>query len=564
MNVRKFFAKTSREALNMVRNELGDSAIILSNKEVDGGSQILASREEDMDTLINQAPTPASEVMLSSQRPKPNNAASNNKKLLPERPDSFLNMVRNQQRDESPSFASQFAHPDYAGYEDESESTFNQQQLNHSHRSHQQDTNHQREQNHQLSTTQNRYNADHYYEDEYASAPSSTQFQPSNQVQTKYPFGQDLSPKTQENSASQTSKMSQATTKNTIPKNSAKSHIEKAISNDANHQEMSSVMSEIRTMRSMLQSQIAEISWANTQRREPFKANLLNRMLTAGFSPSLSRQITEKLPKFSKFEQAAKWADVILCNNMRTIENEENLLDKGGVFAIIGPTGVGKTTTTAKLAARFVMKHGANKLGLITTDSYRIAGHEQLRIYGKILGVMVHTVKDQADMEIALNELRHKHTILIDTVGVSQRDRMVTEQIALLSSNNFHIKKLLCLNSTNTNETLTDVIRAYRGRGIDGCILTKLDEAATIGSALDVIIREKLRLYFVSNGQRVPEDLLAPNKQYLVHRAFKLGAANSQLFQHRPEDLAIIMANSISMEDQGMSSKIDAMEFNHA
>ncbi len=549
MNVRKFFAKTSREALNMVRNELGDSAIILSNKEVEGGSQILASREEDMDTLINEAPTPASEVMLSSQRRTPNNSASGNKKLLPERPDSFLNMVRNQQRDEAPSFASQYAENDYAHYEHEAEPAFNQPGFSHNHQP--QKTNSHREQSLADGQTQSRYSSKHYLEDEYASDTNTAQFVQHQQKQVKPPFGQDLRPKTQ---------TSQVVSKNNTPKNNP----EKTMSSDANNQEMASVMSEIRTMRSMLQSQIAEISWANTQRREPFKANLLNRMLTAGFSPSLSRQITEKLPKFSKFEQAAKWADAILCNNMRTIENEENLLDKGGVFAIIGPTGVGKTTTTAKLAARFVMKHGANKLGLITTDSYRIAGHEQLRIYGKILGVMVHTVKDQADLEIALNELRHKHTILIDTVGVSQRDRMVTEQIALLSSNNFHIKKLLCLNSTNTNETLTDVIRAYRGRGIDGCILTKLDEAATIGSALDVIIREKLRLYFVANGQRVPEDLLAPNKQYLIHRAFKLGAANSQLFQHRPEDLAIIMANSISMEEQGMSSNLDTMEFNHA
>lgn len=549
MNVRKFFAKTSREALNMVRNELGDSAIILSNKEVEGGSQILASREEDMDTLINEAPTPASEVMLSSQRRTPNNPASSNKKILPERPDSFLNMVRNQQRDEAPSFASQYAENDYAHYEHEAEPAFNQPGFNHAHQP--QKTNSHREQSLADGQTQGRYSSEHYLEDEYASDTNTAQFVQHQQKQVKPPFGQDLRPKTQ---------TSQVVSKNNTPKNNT----EKTMSSDANSQEMASVMSEIRTMRSMLQSQIAEISWANTQRREPFKANLLNRMLTAGFSPSLSRQITEKLPKFSKFEQAAKWADAILCNNMRTIENEENLLDKGGVFAIIGPTGVGKTTTTAKLAARFVMKHGANKLGLITTDSYRIAGHEQLRIYGKILGVMVHTVKDQADLEIALNELRHKHTILIDTVGVSQRDRMVTEQIALLSSNNFHIKKLLCLNSTNTNETLTDVIRAYRGRGIDGCILTKLDEAATIGSALDVIIREKLRLYFVANGQRVPEDLLAPNKQYLIHRAFKLGAANSQLFQHRPEDLAIIMANSISMEEQGISSNLDTMEFNHA
>ena len=444
MNIRKFFAKTSREALNMVKKELGDNAIILSNREVDGGSQILASREEDMDSFINESSTPAAEVTLSS-------TVQGTHKLPIDDQDSFVAMIRKQQMDAAPAIA------------------------------------HQK-----------------------VEATSIPRRQPT-------PLGEPSS-----------------------------------------NQEMANFMVEIRGMRDVLQSQIAEISWSNAQRREPFKVSLLNRMLAAGFSPALSRQVTEKLPKFNRFEDAIKWANAVLCKNMRTIDNEENLLEQGGVYAIIGPTGVGKTTTTAKLAARFVMKHGANKLGLITTDSYRIGGHEQLRIYGKILGVMVHAVKDQADLEIALNELRHKHTILIDTVGVSQRDRMVTEQIALLNSNSFHIKKLLCLNATNTNETLTDVISAYRGRGIDGCILTKLDEAATIGSAIDVIIREKLKIFYLANGQRVPEDLHLPNKQLLMHRAFKLGATNSKPFQHRPEDLAIMMANSINSE-----SKDSAMEFNH-
>jgi flagellar biosynthesis protein FlhF len=145
-----------------------------------------------------------------------------------------------------------------------------------------------------------------------------------------------------------------------------------------------------------------------------------------------------------------------------------------------------------------------------------------LRIYGKILGVMVHSVKDEADLRIALKELRNKHTVLIDTVGVSQRDQMVTEQVAMLQGTDVDVKRLLCLNATSTQETLTEVVRAYQGSGLAGSIITKLDEAASLGNVLDVVIRQKLQLFYVSNGQRVPEDLHLAQPAELVERAFRL------------------------------------------
>jgi flagellar biosynthesis protein FlhF len=214
-----------------------------------------------------------------------------------------------------------------------------------------------------------------------------------------------------------------------------------------------------------------------------------------------------------------------MARNINAMNNEDALLEKGGVFALVGPTGVGKTTTTAKLAARCVMRHGAEKLALITTDAYRIGAHEQLRIYGKILGVMVHSVKDEADLRIALNELKNKHTVLIDTVGVSQRDQMVAEQVAMLQGVSSSVQRILCLNATSTQETLSEVVRAYQGSGLAGAIITKLDEAASIGSALDVVIRHKLRLFYASNGQRVPEDLHLADPAALVERAFGAHAA---------------------------------------
>ena len=316
------------------------------------------------------------------------------------------------------------------------------------------------------------------------------------------------------------------------------------------------VMTEIRTMRGVLETQLAEISWGGTQKREPLKAAIMREMLAAGFSASLSRLITENLPSSPKSQDAMFWVKSVLAKNLLTMANENELLEDGGVYALVGPTGVGKTTTTAKLAARCVMRHGPGKLALITTDGYRIGGYEQLRIYGKILGVMVHSVKDEADLRIALDELRGKHTVLIDTAGMGQRDQMVAEQAAMLSGAGSHIKRLLCLNATATGGTLNEVVSAYSGNGVAGCIITKLDEAATIGNVLDVVIRQKLNLYYVANGQRVPEDLHVANKLYLVDRAFKLKRETAP-FEFQDAELPVVIGpTATAMNDKTLREVI--------
>lgn len=338
-------------------------------------------------------------------------------------------------------------------------------------------------------------------------------------------------------------------------------HAQEAIAG-MSHQELSEqfsmMLSEMRGMRNSVQTQLTTMTWNNHLQNNPVKAKILSTLLAANFSASLSRQLAEKLPNSLDMAKSSAWIKGALARNLDTIKDESELLNQGGVFALVGPTGVGKTTTTAKLAARYVMKHGTQNLGLITTDGYRIGGHEQLRIYGKILGVMVYAVKDEADLKIALNELKNKHTILIDTVGVSQRDRMVTEQIAMLSNMNVKIKKLLCLNATCTGETLTDVIRAYKGRALDGCIITKLDEAATVGNTLDVIIREKLKLYYTTHGQRVPEDIQVANKVELISKAMTLNST-SWPFQFLEEELPFVVANIDNYADY-----IKATEVGHA
>lgn len=305
------------------------------------------------------------------------------------------------------------------------------------------------------------------------------------------------------------------------------------------------IISEIQNMRGMLEDQLSSLAWGDLQRREPAKAGVLRVMLGAGFSPALSRQLLDKFPTGYDQKQGLEWAKTILTHNLRTAVGDD-IVDRGGVYALVGPTGVGKTTTTAKLAARCVVRHGADKVVLLTTDSYRIGGHEQLRIYGKLLGVPVRTIKDSEDLQLTLSELRGKHLVLIDTVGMGQRDQMVAEQVAMLCDCGFDVKRLLLLNATSNGGTLDDVVQAYRGGGLSGCIVTKVDEAASLGMVLDIVIRRKLALYFVANGQKVPEDLHQTNSQYLLQRAFQKTQENSP-FALQDSEFALVMAGSGEM-----------------
>ncbi|WP_036169508.1 flagellar biosynthesis protein FlhF [Massilia sp. 9096] len=453
MNVKKFTAPTSREALRKVREALGPDAVILSNRPVDGVVEILALDNDDVASLAS--PSEESEMAAprpSMQMPAPEGPALREPAAryadeLPAEP-----MMRPAARQPFSSLGALDDAPAYA-----------------------------------------------------PQAPVQPQPQPQTYANRRAP--QPEAPAF--DMAAMTAMMSAAIAQ---AKESAAS---------AAAGEMQGMMSELRAMRGMMESQLAELSWGTTQQREPQKAVVLREMLAAGFSASLSRYLVDKLPAGKDATEAMRWIKTVLARNITAMTDEDAILDRGGVFALVGPTGVGKTTTTAKLAARCVMRHGPEKLALITTDAYRIGGHEQLRIYGKILGVMVHSVKDEADLRIALKELRNKHTVLIDTIGMSQRDQMVTEQVAMLTDSGANVQRLLCLNATATNETLNEVVRAYQGSGLAGCIMTKLDEAASIGNVLDVLVRQKLNLYYIANGQRVPEDLHLGDRAMLVDRAFR-------------------------------------------
>ena len=305
---------------------------------------------------------------------------------------------------------------------------------------------------------------------------------------------------------------------------------------------------ELKTIRSMLEGQLAGFAWNELKSRAPSKLEVMRALLAAGFGPLLARQLVDAMPAKMDFDKGLRWARAALTHNLACIGPGQDLIEKGGIYALVGPTGVGKTTTVAKLAARCTLKHGPGKLALITTDTYRIGAHEQLRIYGKILGVPVYSVKDETDLQLTLADLADKHLVLIDTVGMSQRDRRISQQLALLCERGQEVKRLLLLSATAHGSTLDDVVHAYRGQGMCGCILTKVDEAMSLGPVLDVAIRHKLPVHYVTNGQRVPEDLHLAKAAYLVDRAFR-PPREDLAFTPREEEFSLALGAAASSEE---------------
>jgi flagellar biosynthesis protein FlhF len=280
------------------------------------------------------------------------------------------------------------------------------------------------------------------------------------------------------------------------------------------------MLAELRAMKGLIEDRFGALAFMEKLQTSPKRAALTQKMFDAGFSPALVRKMVEGLP--ADDSDAMAWATGVLERNLHAAEGEAALETQGGVFALIGATGVGKTTTTAKIAAAFATEHGSGALGLVTLDAYRVGAQEQLRTYGRILGVPVHTAHDRASLEDLLELLAGKKMVLIDTAGMAQRDARTRELLDMLSHRS--IQKLLVVNASAQGETIEDVLIAYRAAVCRGVVLSKIDEAVKLGPALDAIIRHKLSIVGVANGQRVPEDWHRLSASALVQRALRANA----------------------------------------
>ncbi|NQZ53428.1 MAG: flagellar biosynthesis protein FlhF [Piscirickettsiaceae bacterium] len=277
---------------------------------------------------------------------------------------------------------------------------------------------------------------------------------------------------------------------------------------------------EISGIKDMLQNQMSDLAWKDMERISPTQVQLLQRHLQMGIHIDLAKQLTTQTSSTTDLETAWQHSLGSLANQIEI--QQDNIINNGGIYALVGPTGVGKTTTIAKIAARCALKHGAKNVALITTDCYRIGGQEQLRTYARILGVPIRVAKTHQELSDSLNDLLDRRFILIDTAGMNQRDMQLTERFALLKNQSPNIKNYLTLSATTQVNVLNDIINAFSHLELSGCILTKTDEANSLGGAISAMIRHHLPLAYICNGQQVPEDFSLALPNTLVKQANEL------------------------------------------
>ncbi|WP_429071869.1 flagellar biosynthesis protein FlhF [Aeromonas veronii] len=283
-------------------------------------------------------------------------------------------------------------------------------------------------------------------------------------------------------------------------------------------QEMEGMRKEMASIRKLLEHQISGLMWQEVERREPMRALLIKELKKLGFDDAFADQLAGLIPEDMSIHQAMAQLAEVLTAQLKISEDE--IMRQGGAVALLGPTGVGKTTTIAKLAARFAMKYGAEQVALITTDNYRIGAHEQLQTYGRIMGCPVRQVRDAEELASALYQFRHRRLVLIDTAGVGQRDIRLTEQLDTLVKNaKVRIRCYLVMSATSQRRVMQEAVDHFRRIPLSGCILTKLDESLNLGEVINVCIQNSLPISYITDGQRVPEDIQVANAAQLVGAA---------------------------------------------
>lgn len=303
---------------------------------------------------------------------------------------------------------------------------------------------------------------------------------------------------------------------------------------------------ELNGLRELIEVQLGSIAWGQLQNRRPQQANLWRRLQRMGLSAELSQALLGKVAGVAEPRQAWRMLLAHLAHAIKTPKVEP--LEEGGVIALVGPAGMGKTTTLAKLAARYVLKYGAQQVALVSMDSFRIGAQEQLKTLGRILGVSVTQIDPGQSLLQALAPLAKKRVVLVDTAGLPGNDPALRLQLESLAAPRIRAKNYLVLAATSQSQVLKAAYHSYKRCGLAGCILTKLDEAASLGEVLGLAIGQQLPVAYVTDGPRIPDDLQVPRSHQLVSRAVGLQAAEepsedamAQMFAglyHRPAQRA--------------------------
>ena len=469
MKIKRFFAADIRQAMRMVKEELGADAVIMSNRPVDGGIEIVAARDFDEQSIHNKLQEQAAE-----QKEAP---ADKTKKIVLPNFDAAKKRLQllDSQRKQS-AVASIFEQPVRS---------------------------HRLPADRDTSTVPGSRSPRFPTDCDTPAIPGSRQ-----NIDQYVGYAEKIQLRRK-------SEMTTAKVNASIGKEEPLKNVkppEKPVNlSDKLLMEMSK---ELKYLRTAMDTKLANISWAQNSQTTPVRTDLLQRLAGMSISKKLSVMIANHFTDHSDVELVFAKAQEMLVKVLPIAE--DNLLETGGIVALIGPTGVGKTTTIAKLAAKFVLKHGSNQIALITTDNYRIGAYEQLNTYGRILDVPVRVASNAEELRDFINGFADKRLILIDTAGMNQRDMKLVEQINTLQQNELTIKSYLVMSAATEYKAMHAIIKAFALFSPQASILTKLDEAVTIGSALSSIIEHNLPLSFITDGQQVPEDIHNPQARSLI------------------------------------------------
>ncbi|MBE0456826.1 flagellar biosynthesis protein FlhF [Pseudoalteromonas prydzensis] len=493
MKIKRFFAKDMRTALKEVKDELGVDAVIMSNKKLANGVEIVAA--VDYEKAAPKAPAQPQVTMAQAQSNahfvKPAPQRSQSEPTAPVADSLQALLERQSPRPRSPELASMFSQ---SGIDTATQYQPQQQ-------SQTQPARHEAQAHHDFTRRDN--------------AP-----RPQTQAHS-LGFDDELESGFDDLDAP-------------MPNKSA-----------AKTDEMTAMRDEMAAMRQLLEYQVSGLMQQDMARRDPTRACMIDRLVGMGIDSEVAEQMACFIPDDVSRQQAWQALLQMVENQMHTTNNE--ILRQGGVYALVGPTGVGKTTTVAKLAALGAQKYGADKVALITTDTYRIGAYEQLATYGRIIGCGVKQVKDANELAEVLYHLRNKRLVLIDTAGMSQRDLRLTEQLnTLMRNQRVDIRNYLVLSATAQINVLQETVRHFKKVQLSGCIFTKLDESLSLGEIISIAIQNRLPIGYLTNGQRVPEDIRVANAEKLVKKAEQLYLKRTKAQHSRRQAVA---SSTVGMYD---------------
>jgi flagellar biosynthesis protein FlhF len=317
---------------------------------------------------------------------------------------------------------------------------------------------------------------------------------------------------------------------------------------DAGQREMTVMRAELNGIRRLLEQRLSGLAWDQFARRSPAQAAVWERLNAMGVPAALSRSLLETLKPDLSAAEAWRFAIASLSRRVPVLGTD--IAARGGVYALLGPTGVGKTTTIGKLATRCVLEHGSDAVALVTTDSFRVAAHEQLRTFGRILDVSVRVVDETHSLRQILDSLQHKRLVLIDTAGLHQKDPGLQMQMQMLRECR-EVRKLLVLACTSQAGVLANACKTYAAAELSGCILSKLDEAGTIGEALALTIDLKLPVVYETHGQGIPDDMRVAQAHNLVSKAVALSVHSADEKERLIYEFGGAVAEETGISDGG-------------